>query len=82
MSNEPSRTTAGMSLAQLINMLTAVYEQGAREVRIAQRTGGAYGTAAPVDWLSQRPVDGVVYIGCSAVDWTPMGNDALESLDW
>lgn len=71
----------GMSLDQLITMLMAARAQGARKVSLARRVDG-YGVAAPVDWVSLGPVDGVVYVGILANADSDMSNEALSSLDW
>lgn len=70
----------GMQIDQLINMLHAARDQGARYVQIARQEAGL-GVQHGVDWVSMRPVDGCVYVGCLP-EQEVLSNEAAESLDW
>lgn len=72
----------GMPIMQVIAMLMAAQAQGATMVRIAmQHKNDSHGVATGVDWISQEPIDGVVYVGCMP-EWDDMNNAALNSMDW
>ena len=71
----------GMDLNQLINMLVAAREQGAKfaSIAIARPETGAHESAG-VDWVSTAPVDGVVYI-LPMPQREVLSNAAAESVD-
>lgn len=75
----------GMSLSQLRNMLDIAEQKGATHVLLSCQTRvNGEGVQSPIEWVSQTPVDGIVYIGAykELDQWEHMDNRALESLDW
>lgn len=52
----------GMNIDQLINMLTAARDSGAKEAAIVVRQPGAHHLCTGIDWVSTEVVEGVAYI--------------------
>lgn len=73
-------STTGMNIRQAISMLMALEAQGATKIRIAINEDGD-GKSTGIDWISEKPIDGVGYLGCMPT-WEYMDNKALQSLDW